>query len=124
MKPNRIKGVKAAVAPRKVAAFRKSPAAACKVAAHKGPVFYWTEEYHNRQEKESRRNYEILHKQRAVFQQHKGEYALMRDGEILDFYGNISDAITSGNDRFEDRIFSTIKVTKEVVSCPFVSYEP
>lgn len=54
----------------------------------------------------------------SIVGEHEDEYALMRHGEIIDFFPSAIDAQIAGNTRFDDAIFSIQHVTKdaEVIS--------
>jgi len=53
---------------------------------------------------------------------HEGEYALIRHGEIQDFFGSALDAQIAGNQRFEDRIFSIQCVKETAEDLGYFSY--
>jgi len=52
---------------------------------------------------------------------HKDSYALMRHGEVLDFFQTWLDAHRAGNLLFRDSIFSVQKVTKDPVDLGYFS---
>lgn len=58
----------------------------------------------------------------AILPQHRDEYALMRDREIVDYYGSAGDAYRAGLDRFPDRLFSIQEVTDEPIDLGFFSH--
>jgi len=46
----------------------------------------------------------------TIVDQHRGEYALMRDRQVTGFYATLRDALNAGQ-RFADRLFSIQEVT-------------
>ena len=52
---------------------------------------------------------------------HVNRYALMRNGEIVEFYNTYTDAWRTGNKFFEDGLFSIQKVTRTPVDLGFYS---
>jgi hypothetical protein len=46
---------------------------------------------------------------------HLGEYALMRHGEIVDYFDQPGNALLAGNSRFPDRQFSIQEVSDEPI---------
>jgi hypothetical protein len=53
---------------------------------------------------------------------HEGQFALLRHGEIVGFFGSAIDAQIAGNQRFEDGIFSFQIVSEELEELGFHSY--
>jgi hypothetical protein len=53
---------------------------------------------------------------------HRDQLALMRDGEIVDFFGSPGDAHRAGLSRFPDGIFSIQEVTDEPIDLGFWSH--
>jgi len=51
-----------------------------------------------------------------------GQYALLRDQTIIDFFGSAADAARAGFDRFIDKRFSIQKVDVEPVDLGFYSH--
>lgn len=57
---------------------------------------------------------------------HAGQYALMRHGEVLDFFDTALDAQIAGNQRFVDRVFSIQPVMEvaEELGCFSYAVDP
>ena len=53
--------------------------------------------------------------------EHTGKFALMKDGEIVEFFDSREDAIKYGNMQYHDGIFSVQKVSCEVVHLGILS---
>jgi len=51
----------------------------------------------------------------ALLVDHEGEFALIRNREVIGFYNEIGAAFRDGLNKFEDRMFSVQKVTREPV---------
>lgn len=47
----------------------------------------------------------------TIVEQHRGEYALLRDREVTGFYASLRDALNAGAQRFADHLFSIQEVT-------------
>ena len=61
------------------------------------------------------RNYLIFRKQLPnLLHQHRGKFALIRDGQVLSFYDTALDAQTAGSQLYPDGLFSIQKVSEEV----------
>ena len=76
-----------------------------------------------RQRQEVDRNYDAFMRMLAsLLPDHRDEYALMRDGEIVDFFAKPGDANRAGVERFSDRIFSIQEVTDEPIDLGFWSH--
>ncbi len=63
--------------------------------------------------------------QRVVSQylpEHKGEWALMRDGKVVSLYADASTAEGAGIRQYQDELFSIQEVTDEVVDLGFFSH--
>ncbi|HEU5066982.1 MAG TPA: hypothetical protein VFT61_02180 [Sphingomicrobium sp.] len=76
-----------------------------------------------RQRLEVDRNYDaFVRKLGALLSQHRDELALMRDGEIVDFFDTPADAFRAGVERFPDGIFSIQEVTDEPIDLGFWSH--
>jgi hypothetical protein len=61
-------------------------------------------------------NFDAFQRQlRASLAIHPGEFALLRHGEIVDFFGDPGAALIAGNARFADRLFSIQEVSEEPV---------
>ena len=46
---------------------------------------------------------------------HAGSFALMRDGQIVQFFDTMLDAMANGRERFEDGLFSVLEVTDQPI---------
>jgi hypothetical protein len=76
-----------------------------------------------RQKQEVDRNYDIFMRLlTSILEQHRDEYALMRNGEIVDFFVKPGDANRAGVDMFADGIFSIQEVTDEPIDLGFWSH--
>lgn len=76
-----------------------------------------------RQRQEVDRNYDAFMRVLAsLLPDHRDEYALMRDGEIVGFFAKPGDANRAGVERFSDRIFSIQEVTDEPIDLGFWSH--
>jgi hypothetical protein len=53
---------------------------------------------------------------------HPGKYALLHDGEVVDFFDSLSDAVRFGHAKFGDLNFSVQEVTRQDVSLGFYSH--
>ena len=53
---------------------------------------------------------------------HVGQYALMRNGEIIEFYTSWEDAYKTGVRFYEDGLFSVQKVTNRPVDLGYFSH--
>lgn len=74
-------------------------------------------------EAEVDRNYEIFERLLPdMLQQRRGEVALMRSGEILDFFPCESAALAEGRNRFPDGVFSIQEVTDRPADLGFFSH--
>ena len=62
---------------------------------------------------------EILHE---LIPNHRGEYALMRHGEVVDFFPDPLEAQIAGNLRFADYIFSIQCVQESPEQLGYFSY--
>jgi len=51
----------------------------------------------------------------ALLLSHPGEFALMRDGLVVDFFDTATDAVIAGRRLFTDKLFSVQQVTDEVI---------
>ncbi len=76
-----------------------------------------------RQNEEVDRNYDAFMRILGdLLPEHRDEYALMRDGEIVGFFVKPGDAYREGLARFEDEIFSLQEVTDEPIDLGFWSH--
>ena len=53
---------------------------------------------------------------------HDGQYALIRRGEIQDFFESALDAQIAGNQRYSDALFSIQEVTRDGQDLGYYSY--
>lgn len=53
---------------------------------------------------------------------HRGKFALMRKGEIVDFFDTPRDAFTTGQKLFEDGLFSVQEVIEVPIDLGFFSH--
>ena len=53
---------------------------------------------------------------------HKGKFALMRDGEIIEFHSNVEEAHNAGLSKYKDELFSIQEVTDKVIDLGFLSH--
>ena len=63
--------------------------------------------------------------QRVVHQylpKKQGEWALLRHGDLIEFYASASEAESAGMARFPDDLFSIQEVTDDVVDLGFFSH--
>jgi hypothetical protein len=76
-----------------------------------------------RQRQEVDQNYDAFMRMLAsLLAEHRDEYALMRDGEIVGFFVKPGDANRAGVERFPDQIFSIQEVTDEPIDLGFWSH--
>ena len=57
-----------------------------------------------------------------LLQEHKGEFALMRNREVAGFFPTASAAQIEGTQRFSDSSFSVQKVEEKTIDLGFYSY--
>ena len=53
---------------------------------------------------------------------HRNKYALMRDGEVVEFYVSWQDAYRTGRKFYDDGLFSVQKVSNQQEDLGFFSY--
>lgn len=76
-----------------------------------------------RQKLEVDRNYDVFARKLAsLLPYHRYEFALMRDGEIIDFFVKPGEANRAGVERFPDGIYSIQEVTDEPIDLGFWSH--
>jgi hypothetical protein len=76
-----------------------------------------------RQKLEVDRNYDVFMRMlSSILDDHRDEYALMRDGKIVEFFAKPGDAYRTGVARFPDQIFSIQEVTDEPIDLGFWSH--
>lgn len=82
-----------------------------------------TENHSVRQQQEVDKNYETFRAELpALLKSHAGKFALMKDGEIVEFYDTAGDAWRTGNQRYADGIFSIQKVTDSIDDLGYFSH--
>lgn len=57
-----------------------------------------------------------------LLQTHKGEFALMRNRQVVDFFSSASAAQIAGSHQFHDGSFSVQKVEDKAIDLGFYSY--
>ena len=57
-----------------------------------------------------------------LLQQHSGEFALLRDGDVVGFFPTAGAAQAAGSAQFADRAFSIQKVEDKAIDLGFYSY--
>jgi len=76
-----------------------------------------------KRKEEIERNYRALEeKLPELLKDHRGEFLLMRAGEIVGFFQNAGDALAEGQKRFKDGQFSVQEVVEEPVDLGFFSH--
>lgn len=76
-----------------------------------------------RQKLEVDRNYDAFVRILAtLLRTHRDEFALMRDGKVVDFFTKPGEANRAGVERFPDGIFSIQEVTDEPIDLGFWSH--
>lgn len=76
-----------------------------------------------RQKLEVDRNYDAFVRMLvSLLPGHRDEFALMRDGDIIEFFTKPGDANRAGVERFPDGIFSIQEVTDEPIDLGFWSH--
>lgn len=76
-----------------------------------------------RQKLEVDRNYDVFMRiLSSLLPEHRDEFALMRDGEIVGFFKKPGDANRAGVETFPDGIFSIQEVTDEPIDLGFWSH--
>lgn len=68
------------------------------------------------------RNYEAFKKALPRLQSHVGKYALLRDGEIVEIYETLTDAVATAERFYEDKRYSIQKITSEPVDLGYYSH--
>ena len=73
--------------------------------------------------KEVDRNFEVMSQNLKKYMPlHANKYALMRHGEVIEFYNDWQDAYRTGNKFYEDGLFSIQKVTATPVDLGYFSH--
>lgn len=76
-----------------------------------------------RQKLEVDRNYDaFVRSLGTILPRHRGEYALMRHGKIVDYFDRPGSANVAGCERFADGVFSIQEVTDEPIDLGFWSH--
>ncbi len=76
-----------------------------------------------RQKQEVDRNYDAFVRQLAsILPKHRDQFALMRDGAIIDFFDRPGEANRAGVEMFKDQIYSIQEVTDEPIDLGFWSH--
>jgi hypothetical protein len=70
------------------------------------------------------RNYQAFASQLpTLLAAHRGKFALMRDGQIIEFFDTARDAYVAGNTLYkDDRLFSVQEVTDSPIDLGFFSH--
>jgi hypothetical protein len=69
------------------------------------------------------RNYDVFRRLLpTILNDHRGSYALMRDGEIVTYFTTALDARAAGEKLFPDGLFSVQQVTDAAIDLGFFSY--
>ncbi len=69
------------------------------------------------------RNYDYFQRNIARFiRSHRGQYALIRDRKVVDFFDDPGDAASKGALRFPDQIFSIQEVTDAPIDLGLYTY--
>jgi hypothetical protein len=78
--------------------------------------------YQERQKLEVDRNYDaFVRSLSTILNEHRGEYALMRHGKIVDYFDRPGAANVAGCERFKDGLYSIQEVTDEPIDLGFWS---
>lgn len=68
-------------------------------------------------------NYEALQKKLPeIIELYRGKFALMRRGEIVEYYDTARDAYATGRQLFDDDLFSVQEITDIAANLGFYSY--
>ena len=68
-------------------------------------------------------NYEAFRKLLPeILKSHAGQFALMRDGSIVEYFSTLGDAVKFGKEKFGDHNFSVQEVTSQSANLGFHSY--
>ncbi|HEX3484267.1 MAG TPA: hypothetical protein VHT51_04355 [Micropepsaceae bacterium] len=69
------------------------------------------------------RNYEAFRKMLPdLLKSNPGQFALMNNGQVVDFFTSLGDAVRFGKEKFGDHKFSVQEVTSQSVNLGFHSY--
>jgi hypothetical protein len=70
-----------------------------------------------------KRNYDaFVEKLPELLPLHGGKFALMRDGEIIEFFDSARDAVLSGTKAYPDKEFSVQEVADRAANLGFLTY--
>lgn len=58
----------------------------------------------------------------TVLNKHAGQYALMRDCKIIEYFDTAKDAFLAGKGLYHDNLFSVQEITNSVVNLGYYSY--
>ena len=58
----------------------------------------------------------------SLLEAHRGKYALMREGEAIEFFDSARDAMIYGQKEYTDSMFSVQQVTSKVVDLGYFSH--
>ncbi len=58
----------------------------------------------------------------SLIAEHRGRYALMRQGKIISIYTTVEDAVQTGEVFYEDGMFSVQRITQEDIDLGFYSH--
>ena len=73
--------------------------------------------------KEVLQNFEALQELLpGLLESHRGKFALMREGKIVEFFDSARDAALYGQKEFEDGLFSIQEITDQVVDLGYYGY--
>jgi hypothetical protein len=76
-----------------------------------------------RQKQQVDRNYDAFVRMLAsVLREHRNQFALMRDGEIVAYFDKPGEANRAGMERFDDQLYSIQEVTDEPIDLGFWSH--
>jgi hypothetical protein len=69
------------------------------------------------------RNFEAFTKRLPeLLQSHPGKFAVLHDGEVIDFFDTLGDAVKFGHAQFGEANFSVQEITRQGVNLGFHSY--
>ena len=57
-----------------------------------------------------------------LLETHRGKFALIRHGEVIQHFDSVRDAVVYGQEKFEDGLFSVQEITDRVIDLGFYSY--
>lgn len=69
------------------------------------------------------RNYDAFRKMLPdLLKSNPGQFALMRNGEVVEFFSTLGDAVRFGKEKFGDHNFSVQEVTSQNINLGFHAY--